>query len=158
MTSHERQSSHRPPGRPHAVHAHADGAEPVTTNPAAYRERLRDALIYSIGGKPGALTQGPVFVEPVDLVRALNDLEALAADAALGWDHYRQEIEAGNVRRDQMEKMAKALAAAAAQFKFYAEQHRAKSPPDYAKAQTNDAMERTCLAALNPTPQETDRG
>jgi hypothetical protein len=48
-------------------------------------------------------------------------------------------------------RMAAQLEAAALQFEDYARQHRAKTPPDVAKAETNERMARACRDAMGGT-------
>lgn len=55
---------------------------------------------------------------------------------------------------DHVRGLVEALEKCRAQFRFYVDQHLAKSPPDYAKAETNRDFVRVCDAALTAYRQE----
>ena len=57
---------------------------------------------------------------------------------------------------ETVERLRVALERAAEQFADYANQHRAKSPPDLTKARVNDQMDELCRQALaDLQPKET---
>lgn len=130
-------------------------------NPAAVplTDRLRSVprdkrLIFSPPDMPPSAMSMSVAPVGTYMHEAADEIERLRAAVANltayneGRDRMRADMTAEVDRlRDSVDHMRTTLGMASRQFASYAEQHRAKTPPDAAKAATNDRWARWCLQA-----------
>ena len=103
----------------------------------AYCRRIAAAALTARGADAAA---------EIARLRAENKtLVHLADEAARSQEQMLAERDA---LRDEINRLRRVVQDCENQFRWYAEQHRAKVPPDIAKANVNEAMADACRAAL----------